>query len=227
MAKNCKETRQLPATPQGNLVFSAVAENIERVRRQSSTARITKIDGKNVDIYFPGEMAMLDPKRDNLSGLQKTTTYFPGADVTMGFDSFESLHRFVDEKYPPETGAWKRIAHIAREAKSDLWINKSQQAVAFLGMIEAIADRAMGNYSAAEVLSPLSDFLKSEQARRNAQSKNEKARTWVLTEWGKGLDSGQSKAAFSRQHSGLVKSKFDLLINPDTIARDWLPKSKK
>ena len=100
------------------------------------------------------------------------------------------------------------------------------EAVAFLKMVESIAERAFGDDSDKEILRPLIDILKSDEARKNAQSKNSAARAWVLEEWENRADKGQGKAAFSRQHSPLVKQKFTLLVTPDTIARDWLPKGK-
>ncbi len=59
-----------------------------------------------------------------------------------------------------------------------------------------------------------------------ASSKNEKAREWALSEWMNRPDTGQGKAAFGRQYAPLVKKKFRLPVTPETIARDWLPKSK-
>ena len=57
-----------------------------------------------------------------------------------------------------------------------------------------------------------------------ASLKNVAMREWVLSEWKSRPDQSQGKAAFSRQYSLLVKQKSGLLVNPDTIARDWLPK---
>lgn len=59
-----------------------------------------------------------------------------------------------------------------------------------------------------------------------ATAKNAAAKAWVLQAWGSRPDKGESKAAFSRTHTALVKKKFNLLITADTIARDWLPKNK-
>lgn len=60
-----------------------------------------------------------------------------------------------------------------------------------------------------------------------ASLKNAKPRAWVLSEWNKRTDPEQGKAAFARQFAPLVKKQFDLIVNPETIARDWLPKVKK
>lgn len=59
-----------------------------------------------------------------------------------------------------------------------------------------------------------------------ARSKNKGARAFVLEQWQTNNDPGQSKAAFARQLVPLVKRAFDLVVTPDTIARDWLPKIK-
>jgi len=67
---------------------------------------------------------------------------------------------------------------------------------------------------------------RSDVKKRQAQAKNEGARTWVAMQWILRTDKGQSKAAFARQHAALVKPRFDLDVTPDTIARDWLPKGK-
>lgn len=65
----------------------------------------------------------------------------------------------------------------------------------------------------------------STRARKSAQSKNAEPRAWVLSEWQNRTDKGQSKASFARQYAPLVKAKFDVLVNADTISRDWLPKA--
>ena len=218
--------------PVGNTAFFSITEKIESEQRKSSRPRITKLKTKQADILFYANATDADLiSRDDLSGLE-SLSLVPGnarpvATMTIGFDSRENLQNFLDKKFSPETGAWKRIAQIASNAKSDPWVIGSQTAVSFLGMIQAIADRAVGGYSAEEVLAPLSDFLKSEQAKRNAQSKNEAPRAWVLSEWLNRPDQGQKKAPFARQYSPLVKKQFGLIVNPDTIARDWLPKAKK
>jgi len=74
----------------------------------------------------------------------------------------------------------------------------------------------------------------SQIASDNAKSKNARARAWVLSEWLNRDDQGQSKASFARQYAALVKTKFrdtdkgkDQTVTPETIARDWLPKTKK
>jgi len=59
-----------------------------------------------------------------------------------------------------------------------------------------------------------------------ASLKNVAMREWVLSEWKNRPDQSQGKAAFSRQYSILVKQRSGLLVNPDTIARGWLPKAK-
>lgn len=73
------------------------------------------------------------------------------------------------------------------------------------------------------------DLYKSVQAQKSARvghEKNMPPKAWVVTSWVSRTDRRQSKAAFARQYATLVKKKFDLIVNPDTIARYWLPKSK-
>ncbi|MBW6499738.1 MAG: hypothetical protein K0B09_15235 [Bacteroidales bacterium] len=60
-----------------------------------------------------------------------------------------------------------------------------------------------------------------------AHSKNATPRAWVLEQWRNKSDQAQKKAEFARQYSPLVKKQFGLIVNPETIARDWLPKVKK
>lgn len=67
----------------------------------------------------------------------------------------------------------------------------------------------------------------SNQASQAAKQKNKLPREWVLSAWTSRPDRAQKKAAFSRQYALLVKKEFDLIVTPDTIARDWLPKAKK
>ena len=59
-----------------------------------------------------------------------------------------------------------------------------------------------------------------------ARSKNAVPRAWVLSEWASRPDIEQSKAAFGRVYAPLIKKQFRLIVNPETIARDWLPKNK-
>ncbi len=67
----------------------------------------------------------------------------------------------------------------------------------------------------------------SQIASNNAKSKNANARAWVLSNWEIRSDQEQKKSEFARIYVGLVKNKFDLIVNPETIARAWLPKTKK
>jgi hypothetical protein len=206
-------------------IFVAVAEKIER-KQWEAPFRVTIPGGNTADVEFSHGDFPIDLTRDNLTGLSESFTILGSGRVSLTFDSTENMHRYIDEKLPPETGAWRRIAEIAKMAKGDQWVKQSESAIAFLGMIEAMANLTIGGDSSAQVMGPLSDFLKSEQARKNAQSKNGAARAWVLSEWEGRTDRNQGKAAFSRQYSPLVKQKFSLLVTSDTIARDWLPKGK-
>lgn len=69
----------------------------------------------------------------------------------------------------------------------------------------------------------------SARARKAAKLKNDKPRAWVLSEWNKRTDKGQSKASFARQYAPMVKKRFPndpAGVTAETIARDWLPKAK-
>ena len=68
---------------------------------------------------------------------------------------------------------------------------------------------------------------RSKMATENASKRNLEARAWVVTRWAARVDKGQSKAAFARQHSMLVKHRFKVDVLPDQIAREWLPKKPK
>jgi hypothetical protein len=60
-----------------------------------------------------------------------------------------------------------------------------------------------------------------------ARAKNARPRAWVCSAWDARTDKGQSKAAFSRQYAQLVKSRFNLIVTPETIARGWLLKGRE
>lgn len=207
-------------------IFDAVVEKIER-KRLEIPLRLTIFDDKKIKLAPYDPDFPIDITRDDLNGLTTLEMVVPGALMSFEFDSTEDMQRFIGEKYPPETGAWKRIAELATLAKGDRWVKQSESAVAFLAMVEAIANRTMGGDSPTEILGPLSDFLKSEQARKNAQSKNGTARAWVYEEWENRADKGQTKAAFSRDYVHFVKQKFGQKVLAGTISRDWLPKTKK
>jgi len=95
-----------------------------------------------------------------------------------------------------------------------LWKNEPFDRWFFIHLIEAAGQEALKRGV-------------SQIASDNAKSKNAIARAWVLTEWEKRPDKGQTKAAFSRDHVHFVKQKFGQKIDAQTIARDWLPKTKK
>jgi hypothetical protein len=205
----------------GESTFSVVAEKIQSTKRAGAPLKAT-IDQNKKEIHWPDAgITWLPSVHNNFQTIKDKRG------LRSPFDSVEGMYSYIDKQFPPETGAWKRIANIVREAKTDPKISESQRAVSFLAMIEAIADRALGNDSPEQVLSPLADFLKSQHATHIAQLKNETARLWVLQEWENRTDQGQKKAPFARQFAPLVKKKFDLIVTPETIARDWLPSTKK
>lgn len=146
----------------------------------------------------------------------------------------EALEKFAQKLFTPKTKAWMRVTKLIESAQKDPDISVNPDAMEFLSMMKTLSGDAWGHWEISRVLQPLIDQVKSEQAKRNAQSKNEAPRAWVLTEWENRTDKGQSKASFARQYAALAKIKFrdtdkgkDLKVTPVTIARDWLPKAKK
>ena len=67
----------------------------------------------------------------------------------------------------------------------------------------------------------------AEHAAEKARAKNAEPRAWVRSKWDARTDKGQSKAAFARQYALLVKQRFNVLVQPEHIAREWLPKEPK
>ena len=94
---------------------------------------------------------------------------------------------------------------LAKNQPLDRWF--------FVHLIEVAGQRFLDKSNSA---------YKSEIARL----KNAVPRAFVLSAWTERSDQGQSKAAFARQFAPLVKREFGLVITPETIARDWLPKDK-
>jgi hypothetical protein len=92
--------------------------------------------------------------------------------------------------------------------------------LAFLDMAEACIAGDDGNI----VQSRIGKVAISKKASLQAKNKNSEERNWVQSEWINRTDTGQSKAAFARQHTHLVKKNFNLQITEDTIKRDWLAK---
>lgn len=140
--------------------------------------------------------------------------------------SSEAMQRFSDLLITPKTKAWARISELLSDAQSDAVISNNEEAVEFLSIVKMLSDGAWGHWDLQRVFRPIADHISSEKASNAARQKNEEPRAWVLTEWENRTDKWQKKAPFSRQYSPLVKKKFDLVVNPETIARDWIPKSK-
>ena len=106
---------------------------------------------------------------------------------------------------------WMRLFPSAAERVNRIWETSS-------------SGLAVGMFEAGQKIE------RSTRARKSAQSKNAEPRAWVLSEWQNRTDKGQSKASFAKQYAPLVKKRFpkdSAAVNPETIARDWLPKDKK
>jgi hypothetical protein len=139
----------------------------------------------------------------------------------------KALQRYTDQLFTPQTRAWMRIAELLDAAQVDPAISINPEAVEFLSTMNVLASPAWGHWKLSEVLQPLADHVKSENARIVASQKNEAPRLWVFLKWASRTDQGQSKAAFARQYAPLVKKEFGLIVTPETIARDWLPRARK
>ena len=139
----------------------------------------------------------------------------------------KALQRYTDELFTPQTRAWMRIAELLDAAQVDPAISINPEAVEFLSTMNVLASPAWGHWKLSEVLQPLADYVKSENARIVASQKNEAPRLWVFLKWASRIDQGQSKAAFARQYAPLVKKEFGLIVTSETIARDWLPRNRK
>lgn len=139
----------------------------------------------------------------------------------------KALQRYTDELFTPQTRAWMRIAELLDAAQVDPAISINPEAVEFLSTMNVLASPAWGHWKLSEVLQPLADYVKSENARIVASQKNEAPRLWVFLKWASRIDQGQSKAAFARQYAPLVKKEFGLIVTSETIARDWLPRARK
>lgn len=118
-------------------------------------------------------------------------------------DAVEFLKFYFNEKHTIEIEFLENW--LAKNQPLDRWF--------FVHLIEVAGQKFLDrSYSA----------HKSEIAR----SKNAIPRAWVRSEWASRTDIEQGKAAFARVYAPLIKKQFGLIVNPETISRDWLPKSK-
>jgi len=140
---------------------------------------------------------------------------------------------YLERLFSPQVMAWEAAQRHVEAALSDPLVCASP---VVRGMFEVIAvvidDNSVYGPDVSNVWEGLISNLarkqaRTAQARLSAMSKNANPRNWVFREWGKRTDQGQSKAAFARQYSALVKAKFGIEVTPETIARDWLPKGIK
>lgn len=142
-------------------------------------------------------------------------------------DPSKLYQEYLNELITPHTKAWIRVTELLGAAKHDPVVSVNPDAIQFLSLVSQIAERAWGHWDLGQVFEPMVSALNSMNASEAAKQKNKVPHEWVLSEWQNRPDKGQGKAAFARQYAPLVKKQFNLIVNPETIARDWLPKIKK
>ena len=136
----------------------------------------------------------------------------------------------LEELQSPAVIAWEHAYRHLKIALQDDAIKANPVVIQMLENALITAGDAVGHtgpndiYHSIERASAQKEI--SKRAAEAAAAKNSKPRAWVLIEWVKRTDRGQSKAAFARQYAPLVKKQFGLIVAPDTIARDWLPTPK-
>ena len=130
----------------------------------------------------------------------------------------------------PRVRAWEKAARYIKAGLTDPEFEDFPELqTLFKTAMEAINETGAIDWADVNellVTSAVEKTLNSRRARANAQAKNSEPKAWVREQWESRPDKQQGKAAFSRQHAPLVKKKFQLNVNADTISRDWLPKAK-
>lgn len=89
-----------------------------------------------------------------------------GATATMVFNSEDDVRQFIEQTYPPELAAWKRMAQLMRMAMADPMVVKSPNAVAFLELVFSLANHARGDQDQDEVIEPLTQAVATRKAKR-------------------------------------------------------------
>jgi hypothetical protein len=144
-------------------------------------------------------------------------------------EAVESWRNLIAQMEGEGGQAWDRVCVILQAAMVDPVICKSQSAVEFLQIMHSVANTTCGTEDVDGVMQVFRPVFASQRAFDNSAISKppSSARRWVRDEWFDRTDKGQSKAAFARQYSALVKQKYGISVTPDTIARDWLPKPEK
>ena len=138
---------------------------------------------------------------------------------------------YLEELQSPAVMAWEHAYRHLKIALQDDAIKANPVVIHMLKNALITTGDAVGHTGPKDIY----DWIERASARKEiskraaeaAAAKNSQPRAWVLIEWVKRADRGQSKAAFARQYAPLVKKQFGLIVAPDTIARDWLPTPKK
>jgi hypothetical protein len=137
----------------------------------------------------------------------------------------------LEELQSPAVMAWEHAYRHLKRALQDDAIKANPVVIFMLEKALTTAEDAVGHTGLNDLYQSIErQAVRKAIAKRAAEAaagKNSNPRAWVLIEWAKRTDRGQSKSAFARQYAPLVKKQFGLIVNPDTIARDWLPKAKK
>ena len=135
----------------------------------------------------------------------------------------------IEQMEGPPGRAWDRLCEVLVAAIEDVVIGSNQTATEFLEIMLSVARTVDGSEDIDCVMGVFGPIFKSQTAYTNSiNSKPDPSiRRWVLDQWWDRPDKSQSKAAFSRQHSELVRKKYGVSITSDTISRDWLPKNKR
>ena len=122
----------------------------------------------------------------------------------------------------PKQQAWIQIEEMATLMASDTVIQQNGEAVKFLEVICKLASKASKSSHVESIFASLFPYAIAGQNRKIANTKNAEEKQWVLEQWKAKTNKSLSKQAFAKQHAALVKSKFQLEVSADTIARYWL-----
>jgi hypothetical protein len=184
-------------------------------------------------------------KRMRLEGLQKPFVN-PGVDafrkyiqsivddVSKGCMEKNDAHPAIEiaiweELQSPFVKAWEHAyQHLERALQDDV-VKANPVVVLMLENDLTTAHDACGFTAASDldwdIRHAAATQAISSRASDAAKSKNIGARTWLILEWSNRTDKDQKKASFARQYAPLVKKKYGVIVTPEQIAREWLPKA--
>lgn len=193
-----------------NSLFSEVAKRANR--RGPGTAKISLGEGKS-------QVEICD-----------------GALISMMFNSEADLTRFLEMEMPPEAAAWRRIAQIARGAIEDPLIAKSPDAIAFLRMIDAIANNTAGTQGPDAVMRPIAESIRSQAAVQMRNQRTEKGSAVVKAKalelydansWKSVADGAKQIFQHVQTYAGTLEPKQVLSVDRfEKTLREWLNQRK-